>query len=192
MTKRATPEDLLQMPDNNGLELVDGVLLEKPVSRNSSKIGMRIGYLLSNIADSVDRVDVYGSDLGYRCFREDRNKIRKPDVSVVRKERMADAVGDVGFMPIPPDLAVEVVPPNDLMSAISKKVRQYLDNGFPLIWVVDPIGRTCAIYTPDAPGRILRESDTIEVGPLLPSFKCKVADFFVGIPVDMTDAPDDD
>ena len=111
---------------------------------------------------------------------------------MIAKPRLAKFAGDLGYMPIPADLAVEVVSPNDLMNAISRKVRQYLDNGFLQVWVVEPSSRTCAIYTPDAPGKILRESDTIEIGPLLPGFRCKVADFFVGIPPDTESGPNED
>lgn len=177
LTNRMTADDLLRMPESKGYELVDGQLVEKQVSVESSLIAAEILYLLRSTPGAASAVAVFGSDLGYRCFKDDPERVRKPDVSVLRRERLSGTV-KAGFMPIPADLAVEVLSPNDLASAVSRKVRQYLDNGFVEVWVVDPVGRTCAVYTADAPGRILRETDTIELSSLLPSFKCRVGEFF--------------
>ena len=38
MTRTYTPEDLLRVPDNGSMELVNGHVVEKHVSRKSSKV----------------------------------------------------------------------------------------------------------------------------------------------------------
>ena len=43
-----------------------------------------------------------------------------------------------GHIPITPDLAVEVVSPNDRVYEVDTKVEEYLRAGVPLVWVVNP------------------------------------------------------
>ena len=50
---------------------------------------------------------------GYQCFPHDPGLVRKPDVSFVRYGRFPGGVLPEGWAKIPPDLAVEVVSPND-------------------------------------------------------------------------------
>src|SRR5258708_3918441 len=146
---RFTPEDLLRLPDRNGYELVNGQLVERPVSKESSRIGARIVWLLMSEANKTGEAEVYGADLGYQCFPGDPKEVRKPDGSVIRRERLTSIKGDPGYMPIPADLAVEVLSPNDLSREINEKIEEYLTAGFRLVWVVDPGTRLVAIHRID-------------------------------------------
>lgn len=176
--KPLTPEDLLRLPDAVNYELVDGRLVERHVSKESSRIAAEIVRLLGNDARRTAEAEVFGADLGYQCFPIDKSRVRKPDVSVVRRERMAGLPGDPGFMPMPADLAVEVVSPNDLWHDVTGKVEEYLAAGFGAVWVVDPQRRTVSIYRPDGSLMRLRENDDIDAAPALPSFRCKVGELF--------------
>ena len=69
------------------------------------------------------------------------NKVRKPDVSLIRSGRLVDDKTPQGHCPIPPDLAVEVVSPGDLVYELEEKVAEYQKVGVPLIWVVQPLRR---------------------------------------------------
>jgi Uma2 family endonuclease len=117
--------------------------------------------------------------MGYQCFREDPNGYRKPDVSVVRSERLEGIDPQTELIPIPPDLAIEVISPNDLACDVNERIEEYLGNGFPLIWVVYPETRSVAIYRGDGSVSLLHERDEITGEAALPSFRCKVAEFFV-------------
>lgn len=173
-----TSDELLRMPDHKDYELVDGQLVERNVSKESSRVGMKIGHLLMQATGKSGEVEVYGSDLGYRCFPDDPDRVRKPDVSLVRRERLAGVRGDRGYMPIPADLAAEVISPNDKWYSISPKVEEYLAAGFQLIWVVDPATRTVTIHRVDGSLTKLHEADEITGETALPSFRCRVGEFF--------------
>ena len=142
-----TPEDLLGMPDNATKELVNGQIVEKNVSVESSKIEALFTsrfqiFLLSNPV-----ADVFPASLGYQCFEDDPSKIRKPDTTVIRLDRLKNLPDpNPGYMPIVPDLAVEVISPNDVVYDVDEKVQEYLDAGFPLVWVADPKARTITVY----------------------------------------------
>lgn len=81
-------------------------------------------------------------------------------------------------MPIPADLAVEVLSPNDLARDIDEKVKLYLDNGFGVVWVVNPGTRTVLIRRADGSVSILGENDQITGERFLPGFQCRVGEFF--------------
>jgi Uma2 family endonuclease len=177
---RLTPEELLAIPDNNSMELVDGRIVEKPVSISSSDADGIVYLRLANYALSTGFAKVFPATLGYQCFRhlaEDPDRMRKPDCTVVRMDRI-EAMGpvDPGYMPIVPDLAVEVISPNDVAYLVIEKIHEYREAGFPLVWLVDPLDLTVMVYPTPGKQYVLTEDDQISVGPALPGFVCRVAD----------------
>jgi Uma2 family endonuclease len=173
-----TPQDLLSDPSLAGLELVNGHLRERPVSKQSSLVAGRIFFLLEHEARKTREAKVYPNDLGYQCFPDSSSTVRFPDVSVVRASRDAEIGGDPGYMPIPADLAVEVLSPNDRIRDIDEKVGEYLKAGFGLVWVVNPHWRHVHIYRPDGSVQLLSEREEITGEKALPSFRCRVGEFF--------------
>lgn len=74
-----------------------------------------------------------------------------------------------------PDLAVEVVSPNDRYTDLNAKVQAYLRDGVRLVWVIDPQTRSATVYTGDAI-QLLSETDTITGGAVLPEFTVSLGD----------------
>jgi Uma2 family endonuclease len=83
-----------------------------------------------------------------------------------------------GFIKVPPDLAVEVLSPNDLAYEVDRKVAEYFSAGVRLIWIVNPETRSVTIYRPDGTASKLNDRDTLEGEDVLPGFRCPVRDFF--------------
>ena len=173
-------EELDRVEHEAGVEFVNGRIVEKPVSIESGRIVSTIDRLLGTAAAQQNDVWIFSQCVAYRCFSDDPTKVRKPDLSAVRRERMTGIDQRIGFMPIPADLAVEVLSPTDLVYDVGDKVEEYLQAGFGLVWVVDPNTRTVAVHRPDGPPALLRENDQIDCGPLLPAFRHKVSEFFAG------------
>lgn len=172
-----TPEEFLNLPDSVGYELVDGQLVERNVSEESSCIGARIGHLLQIETDKTRDARVYGADLSYQCFAGMPKNFRRADVSLVRKTRL-EGLNDPGMMPIPADLVVEVLSPNDQVYNVNKKIELHLSNGFPLVWVVDPQVKIVYVHRADGSVEKLHEKDQIIGETALPGFRCEVAEFF--------------
>lgn len=177
-----TPEEILRAQDEGGVEFVHGQLVEKPVSMISSLVASRILYLWNLEADKTRSALVFESSMGYQCFPDDPRKFRKPDVSIVRSERIAILGPDPGLLAIPADLAVEVYSPTDKVYDVEDKVEEYLGAGFSIIWGVQPGTRTVTIYRADGSVARLHENDEITGESALPTFKCKVTEFFVMLP----------
>ena len=130
LESHVTPEELLRLPDGAGFELIDGELVERQVSRESNLVAARVIAKLVNAIDVTGEAEVYTSAMGYPCFADRPSLVRKGDASMIRQERLVGVASNPGYMPIPADLIVEVVSPNDLFYDVSEKVRLYLDNRF--------------------------------------------------------------
>ncbi len=176
--KTYTPEDLLSMPDRKNYELVDGQLVERNVSVLLSWVGGRLYRILDVFAEDHGLGWAWPADLGYQCFPDDPRKVRKPDVSFIRKERQPEGLTSEGYQYIPPDLAAEVISPHDLSYEVEAKVVEYLDAGVPLIWVIDPEQRTVRIHRRDGSVSWLREKDELSGEDIMPEFRCPVAAIF--------------
>jgi len=173
-----TPEDLLSMPDRKNYELVDGHLVERHMSQLSSWVGGRLSGKLNGFLDTNPAGWVWPADLGYECFPDHPKKVRKPDVSFIRVERMPGGPTSEGYAHIAPDLAAEVVSPNDLWHEVQAKVHEYLALGVRLVWVIDPESRTMYVYRRNGSVSWLREGDEISGEDILPGFRCELASIF--------------
>src|SRR5262245_47044724 len=118
------PDDLLHLPDGDSYELIDGKPVEKNMGAESDRIAARIISRLVAFCDREKLGDVFGSQTGYRCFQHRPRLVRKPDASFVARGRFADGVIPKGDIDIAPDLAVEVVSPNDFYDEVDTKVAE--------------------------------------------------------------------
>lgn len=170
-----TPEDLLSMPDSKDYELVDGQLVERHMSQLSVWVGGRLAGKLGNFLEANPAGWVWPADLGYACFP---NKVCKPDVSFIRLERMPGGPTSEGYAHIVPDLAAEVVSPNDPWHDVQAKVDEYLAAGARLVWVIDPDATIMFVYRSDGSVSRLREGDEVSGEDVIPGFRCELASIF--------------
>ena len=171
-----TAEDLLKMSDGKSYELEDGKLVRRPMGVESSWIGGILYALLLNFCRAHNLGWVLPADASYQCFPTSPNKVRKPDVSFIRRGRLPGERLPKGHCPIAPDLAVEVTSPRDLSSRTIKKIQEYLQAGVSLVWLVDPGTRIVQIHRKDSPIIVLHENDELTGEDVLPGFRCRVSE----------------
>jgi len=181
ITRQAvTAEQLLEMPDVPGkrFELVDGELVEMPgAGVLHSVIAALVYRLIFVYAEERNLGMAFPDGLGYILHRQP-DIVRIPDVSFISNEHIP--VGDLpkGFWEVAPDLAVEVVSPNDMAEDVHDKVHEYLEMGTRLVWVLWPKTRTVSVHTADEISRELDSADELDGGDVLPGFSVRVADLF--------------
>ena len=158
-----------------GVEFVDGEIREKDMSIRTSVVAALVSSRLIQ-ANTKRQVSVF-SEMGFRCFKDDPMRFRKPDVALVRSSLLAKIDADDGFVPFAPDLAIEVVSPNDLAYEVDKKVGDYRSNGFSLVWLVYPSSKSVVEYTPTS-SKTYKTGDELTLPELLPEFRCKVSELF--------------
>ncbi len=175
---RLTADDLLSMPDGDRYELVDGELVESVMSEEANLIAAELLGLLREFV-KPRRLGLVIPEQTYRCFPDDPNRVRRPDVSFVLAEKRPRGPRRRGHTPTPPDIAVEVVSPNDTVYDLGTKLADYASAGVPLVWVVNPLQRTVTVYTAGVPSpTLLGPEDELTGGDVLPGFACRVADLF--------------
>jgi Uma2 family endonuclease len=177
-TSQVTPEELLGLPDQKAFELIDGELVERPVSVLSSWVGLNLACLIRNHVEFHQLGWVFGSNNGFQCFPDRPRTVRRPDVSFLKAGRMSwDEVSD-GWLHVVPDLIVEVISPNDKAYEVEVKVEFFLNAGVPLVWVVNPKTRTVRVIRGDGTTALLREANELSGEDIIPGFGCPVASIF--------------
>ena len=179
-----TAEQLWTLPDVPGkrFELVKGELIEVPGA--GAVHGLIVGviyHLLAAFVAGRELGYVFGDGVGYVLAR-DPDLVRIPDASFVARERVPAGGVPEGFWPFAPDVAVEVVSPHDRADDVHSKVREYLEAGTRLVWVVWPRHRAVTAYTGDGQAREWRGDDELDGGDVLPGFRVRVAELFAAIP----------
>jgi Uma2 family endonuclease len=174
-----TPEELLAITDRPMPELIGGQLVERdPMGRRSDAVAARFLRLIGNLVDRDQLGLINGAQGSYQIFPDDPKKVRIPDVSFTRRERLPEGQVEEGHGKIAPDLVVEVVSPNDLTVDLFARIRDFLNAGVPLIWVANPDTRDVLVLRSDGTGGLLKSSDVLDGGDVLPGFRCPVADLF--------------
>lgn len=173
-----TADELLRMPPNDlRMELVRGEL------RSMAPAGYTHGYVAVNITVSLGSY-VKTHRLGKVCAAEtgfiletDPDTVRAPDVAFVRQERLVDTAKD-GFWPGAPDLAVEVISPNDAYGEVLQKVHDWLMAGARMVVVVEPRKRLITVYRSMTDLTTLTDRDRLDGGDVVPGWEIPVAEIF--------------
>jgi Uma2 family endonuclease len=142
-----------------------------PVQLEHGRVVNALGHWITSHLGSPDRADM-GPEIGYITAR-DPDTVRAPDWSLIWPEE-ARARREGAWIAGGPNLAVEVVSPDDTWAEVQDKVDEYLDAGTQLVWVIYPDRRTVHVIRPDAPTKILRPGDVLTGEPVLPGFALAV------------------
>ena len=176
-TRPMTADELLNMPDDSfRYELVRGELRKMPFADHvHSERALAIGASLLIHARANRLGRVYGADTGFELAPD---HVRAPDAAFVRAERADAAQDSDGFFPGPPDLAVEVISPDDLYMDVEEKIADWLDAGAIAVVVANPSGPKVEIRRLRTNVVILNEGDVLEVQDVVPGWRMAVADIF--------------
>ena len=184
MTTRTGPvtaEQLLGRPDDDRrYELVGGELREMaPAGNRHGYLALEVGSELRNYVKANKLGRTYTAETGFK-IASDPDTVRAPDAAFVDQERL-DEVGEVeGYWPGAPDLAVEVVSPNDVHTEVVEKALSWLEAGCRMVLVADPVQRAVTVYRSVDDIRILRAEteDTVDGGDVVPGWELSLAELF--------------
>jgi Uma2 family endonuclease len=171
----ATEHDVLaaHARDKRLCELVDGVLVEKPMGYEESRLAFEIGYLLASFLRRHDLGSAAGAD---GMMRLTAGLVRIPDVSFVSWERLPDRLGPIPAMA--PDLAIEVLSEANTPREMQRKLREYFEAGTRLVWYFDPKARTVTVYTAPDQFLVLDETQSLDGGDVLPGLVVPLRELF--------------
>lgn len=179
-TSLVTAHDLALMAPEPGYryELVRGVVRRMAAAgARHGEIAFEVGRRLGNHVAERGLGVVFSSDTGFFIER-DPDVILMPDVGFVRTDRLPSEGVPDGYVPVVPDLAVEVVSPTDRWVVVEEKVAFYLDNGVPLVWLFVPRRRAVRVYAAGRPVEEVGEDGVLDGGDVVPGFRLRVRDTF--------------
>ncbi|MDX2242196.1 MAG: Uma2 family endonuclease [Leptolyngbyaceae cyanobacterium bins.302] len=106
------------------------------------------------------------------CFKLPNEAKRSPDVAWITKERWEALAPEnrKKFPPIAPDFVLELVSPSDDLADVQAKMREYLENGLRLGWLIDPDSKLVEIYRQNQPIEVLESPETLSGEDVLPGF----------------------
>jgi Uma2 family endonuclease len=172
---------LLSLPDDGyTYEVVEGVLVRMAGSGNraTSCAAVLLAALLTYVRPLRLGV-VTGADGVYRFPGAETGLI--PDVGYYEAARLALIADQDKPIPFAPDLAVEVVSPDQSRATMAAKARVYLRAGTRLVWVVWPQSGHIDVWRKDVetgPASVLAMGGTLSGEDIVPGFTYPVADLF--------------
>ncbi len=157
-------------------ELVDGTLVEKAVGFQESILAIVLGGALSRFVISRNLGVVTGADGMVRLFP---GLVRGPDVAYASWDRFPGRKLPEELIPdLAPDLVIEVLSKSNTRPEMKRKRGEYFAAGVLLVWEVDRKRRIVSLYTPDGAVTVLKESQRLDGGDVLPGFTLELSELF--------------
>lgn len=175
-----TEAELQSLPEDGYIhEIVNGELVMSP--KNDFFHGCICTRLLF-ASEGFNREHKLGvlldSNTGF--WMKNRN-CRAPDISFVPKERLRE----LGFRPSmrkffpgAPDLAVEILSPNNTRAEIDKRLRDFFESGTQIAWVIDPDQQRVEVCHSPTRRALVGSGGFLDGEYLLPGFRYPIADLF--------------
>jgi Uma2 family endonuclease len=172
-------EELLRLPRGQfRYELVNGEPKRtSPTGHEHGRITIRLTVPLAQHVQSNFFGEVYAAETGFR-LKSNPDTVLAPDIAFITRPRVKEVGATRGYWPGAPDLAVEVLSPDERPAQVNNKVSEWLTSGARQVWVVSPKLRTIAVYRSITDATTLSEKDTLEGGDLLPGFRLEVSEVF--------------
>ena len=172
---KLTLEEFLASPQSNGsYELVDGEAVAKVSPKRFHSKTQRA--LLRLLEDWGEERGEIGVEWAVTLKRRGKDWAPIPDLLFVAKERLPDDLGDEPC-PVPPDLAIEIISPDQTFGDMLEKVFDYLMAGVLTVWLVDPRAQSITVFVPEAMPVTYR-GDRILLHPTLPGFELTAQQVF--------------
>ncbi|HLY32693.1 MAG TPA: Uma2 family endonuclease [Ktedonobacterales bacterium] len=174
-----TAEDFAALPTKGmRLELVRGeIQAMAPAFGDHGAVAMTLSGYVTHYVQSKKLGKVYAAETGFLIARNP-DTVRAPDFAFIQASRVTPAATAAFWIPVIPDLVIEVVSSGDRPRAVTEKVNMWLDVGVRLVWVVYPAQREVIAYRPGQPEQHLSADDALDGFDVLPGFTAPVAEIF--------------
>jgi Uma2 family endonuclease len=170
-----TVDELEQLSLPHPAELYEGRVVYKMPNFDHGVIQSNLSFALKQYL-KTNPVGLVSSDANFRLWPERPRESRAPDLCFVLKERLPEDLSR--FLPMAPDLAIEILSPGDGFEEVMAKVDVYLQRGVKLVWLVIPSAREVLICTAQGKHAV---HDRLTAPELLPGFEMPVAEIFEGL-----------
>lgn len=182
-TTKLTLDEFLARPETKPYsEYACGEVYQKPMpDLDHSRLQFFVTLLIKQFL-TASPLGIVGIE--WRCIFGPPGQERAfvPDVTYASHERRAVRGRNARkFVWTAPDLAIEILSPDQSAGEFADKLQFYLLHGVRLVWVIDPEARTIRVYRPGEDALLLQTGDTLDGGDVLPGFSALIDDIFAEI-----------
>jgi Uma2 family endonuclease len=143
-------------------------------SSRHSGVGTRLVIRMGMHVENNKLGAVYGPDATFQIGKKER----MPDVSFLSAARIPEEGESDKKWDVAPDLAAEVISPNETWEKVNDKILEYFDAGVRQVWLISLKHRRVYVYDSTNLVRILTEEDELASEELLPGFRCRISELF--------------
>ncbi|NET43758.1 Uma2 family endonuclease [Okeania sp. SIO2B3] len=142
------------------------------MSPAGAETGNRNGRLTQQLFNWADRNKLGIPFDSSASFNLPNGANRSPDASWIPIEKWNNLTPEqrTKFLPLCPDFLVELMSPSDSLSDARKKMKEYLENGMKLGWLINPKNQQVEIYRAGKELEILNSPKTLSGENILPGF----------------------
>jgi Uma2 family endonuclease len=174
----ATLQDSIDVAnrENRLCELVDGILVEKPMGTYESLVAGALVYFLHEYTLKNPGGIVLGADGALRILS---GKMRMPDVSFISWERLPNRqLPKNRVFEVAPSLAVEILSEGNTEAEMDRKLGEYFQAGVELVWYIDPPSRSAKAFTSPERFETVGAEQLLSGQSVLPGFELRLGDLF--------------
>lgn len=174
-------EGLLELPRGQlRRELIEGELRE--MASAGHEHGRLAALLTASLIQHVLKNQlgaVYAAETGFK-LGSNPDTVRAPDVAFVSQKRLHEVTSGTGYFPGPPDLAIEIISPNDRHGEVEEKVELWLRYGVRMIVTLNPQARTATVYRSLDNIRMIRGEGLLAGDDVVPGWALPPTKLFSG------------
>lgn len=148
-----------------------------PAGSEHGRIAGRIFLRLAAHVEQHALGETYAAETGFR-IAESPDTVLAPDAAFVSRQRLEAVAPTQGYLPLAPDLVVEVISPKDSFSSVAAKAAKWLDAGCRVVLVADASNLTIHVYESGTEIRLLRSGDRFAAGSICNGWSLDVDDAF--------------
>ena len=145
------------------------ILIMPPTGGETGHRNLKIIQKLANWTDTNQRGIAFDSSTG---FKLSNGSDRSPDASWIPLEKWNNLTPQQRqkFLPLCPDFVIELRSPSDSLKTLQNKMKEYLENGTKLGWLINPKAKQVEIYRQGKEVEILDNPTTLSGEDVLPDF----------------------
>lgn len=174
LTIELTDEQFFQLCQNNRdlrfERTASGELIVMPpTGSDTGRRNIKITFQLEAWSRQNNLGIAFDSSTG---FKLPNGADRSPDASWVKRDRWNALTPQQQekFAPLCPDFVVELLSPSDSLEKVRAKMKEYMDNGARLGWLINPKNQQVEIYRPNQDVEILQSPATLSGEDVLSGF----------------------
>src|SRR6476469_8775505 len=178
-TQLMTAEELIQLPRGQyRYELINGELITTSAAgHDHGRISIRLSSPLAQFVWENDLGEVFSSDTGFQLSSKP-DTVLAPDVSFIGRDRVQKVGRLQGYWLGPPDIAVEVLSPEQRDAYIKKRVAQWLSFGTKEVWIINPRTSTLTVHSPQGIVVTLTNDEFLDGREIVPGFRFSIKRLF--------------